>query len=76
MLKLLFFNGLITRPKMSVVVSTFFQSRIESVFDVNITSVGVASSICEAPQKYDLFDNLKSWSCEYRFLTWTFSRNR
>ena len=59
--RLLFLGGLITQPKMSVAVRTLFQSRTESFVDVNIISIGVLSSICEALQKYDLFDHFKAW---------------
>ena len=44
---------------MSVGVRTLFQSRTESFFDLNIISIGVVSSICEALQKYDLLTILK-----------------
>ena len=54
--------GLITQPKIPVAVRTLFESRTESFIDVNIISIGVLSSICEAPQKYDLFDHLKRGS--------------
>ena len=58
--RLLFLGRLITQPKTSVAVRTLFQSRTESFFDVNITSIGVVSCICEALQKYDLFDHFKA----------------
>ena len=59
--RLLFLGRLITQPKTSVAVRTLFQSRTESFFDVNIISIGVVSCICEALQKYDLFDHFKAW---------------
>ena len=60
MKRLLFLGRLITQPKMSVAVRTLFQSRTERFFDVNIIPIGVVSSICEALQKYDLFDHFKA----------------
>ena len=62
---------LITQPKMSVEVRTLFQSRTESFFDVNIVFIGVVSSICEALQKYDLFDHFKAWFYDCIFPTYT-----
>ena len=48
---------------MSVSVRTLFQSRTETFFDVNMISIAITciSSIREALQKYDLFDNIKAW---------------
>ena len=69
--RLLFLGRLITQPKMSVAVRTLFQSKTESFFDVNIISIGVVSCICEALQKYDLFDHFKAWFCDCIFPTYT-----
>ena len=69
--RLLFLGRLITQPKMSVAVTTLFQSRTESFFDVNIISIGVVSCICEALQKYDLFDHFKAWFYDCIFPTYT-----
>ena len=68
MKKLLFWVLLITQPKMSIAVRTMFQSRAESFFDVNIISIGVVSSICAAPQKYDFLDHFKVWFYDCIFL--------
>ena len=69
--RLLFLGRLITQPKTSVAVRTLFQSRTESFFDVNIISIGVVSCICEALQKYDLFNHFKAWFYDCIFPTYT-----
>ena len=38
-----------------------FRSRAESYFDFNIPTTAVLPNICEALQKYGLFDYLKLW---------------
>ena len=59
--RLLFFGSPDHTAKMSVAVRTLFKSRTESFFEVNIVPIGVVSSICQALQKYDLFDHSKAW---------------
>ena len=39
--------------------------------DINIVSIGVVSSICQALQKYDLFDHFKEWFYDCIFPVYT-----
>ena len=71
MKRLLFLSRLVTQPKVSVAVRTLFQSRTESLFDVSIVSIDLVSSICEALQKYDVFDLFKAWFYDCIFPTYT-----
>ena len=59
--KLLFLGSLITEPNMALTVRNLFESRTESYFDTNITSVGVMLSISEVLVKYDPFRYFESW---------------
>ena len=45
--KHLFLGHLLTKPKMTFVVKSLFQSRAMSYFDPNIKSIGVLPSICD-----------------------------
>ena len=47
--------------KMTPAVRELFEIRANSYFDTNIVSLGVLSSICEALDKYDLFNDFDSW---------------
>ena len=53
MRKLLFLGHLVTEPKMAPSV---LRRRIESLFDKDVKSTGTLPSICEALNKYDLFN--------------------
>ena len=46
---------------MAPTVRNLFESRTESYFDTNITSVGVMLSISEVLVKYGLFQYFESW---------------
>ena len=52
---------LINEPKMSPVVKSLFDSRTQSFFDSDITSLGVLPSIAEALHKYELFHYFENW---------------
>ena len=56
MTKLLFLGRLVTEPKMAPSVRNFLRSRTESLFDKDVKSIGILLSICEALNKYDLFN--------------------
>ena len=59
--KLLLLGRLINEPKMSPAVKSFFDSRTKSLFDSDITSLGVLPSIAEALHKYELFHYFENW---------------
>ena len=59
--KLLFLGRLITEPNMAPTVRNLFESKTESNFEANITSVGVVLSISEVLVKYDLLQYFESW---------------
>ena len=54
--KLLFLGRLVTEPKMAPSLRNLLRSRIESLFDKDVKSIGILPSICEALNKYDLFN--------------------
>ena len=59
--KLTFLGRLITEPKIAPAARSLFSSRLDSVFDVNITSRGILTTICDSLHKYNLFHNLELW---------------
>ena len=61
MRKLLFLGRLVTEPKMAPSVRNLLRSRTESMFDKDVKSTGILPSICEALNKYDLFDYFEIW---------------
>ena len=69
--KLLFLGRLITEANMAPTVRNLFESRTESYFDTNITSVGGLLSISEALVKYDLFQYFELWFHNSTFPTFT-----
>ena len=61
MRKLLFLGHLVTEPKMAPSVRNLLRSRTESLFDKDVKSIGILLSICEALNKYDLFNYFEIW---------------
>ena len=61
MRKLLFWGYLVTEPKMAPSVRNFLRSRAESFYDKDVKSIGILPSICEALNKYDLFNYFEIW---------------
>ena len=59
MRKLLSLGRLVTEPKMAPSVRNLPRSRTESLFDKDVKSIGFLLSICEALNKYDLFNYSK-----------------
>ena len=57
---------------MAPAVRNLFESRAESYFDNNITSVGVMLSISEVLVKYDLFQYFELWFNNSTFPTYTY----
>ena len=68
--KLLFLGRLITEPKVAPAVRNLFESKTESYFDANITSVCVMLSISEILVKYNLFHCFESWYNNFMFLSY------
>ena len=56
MRKLLFFGRLVAEPKMAPSIRNLLRSRTENLFDKDVKSIGILPSICEALNKYDLFN--------------------
>ena len=52
---------------MSAVVKGLFRSRAASFFEADLTPIGVLPSICEPPNKYDLFHYFQSWFLDSSF---------
>ena len=69
--KLLFLGRLITERNMAPTGRNLLESRTESYFDTNITSVSVMLSISEVLVKYDLFQYFESWFKNSTFLIYT-----
>ena len=61
MRKLLFLGCLVTEPKMASLLRNLLRSRTESLFDNDVKSIGILPSICEALNKYDLFNYFEIW---------------
>ena len=53
--KLLFWGRLINGQKMTPALRSLSELRSKSLFDANITSLGILPSACEALHKLDLF---------------------
>ena len=56
MRKLLFLGRLVTEPKMAPSLRNLLKSRTETLFDKDVKSIGILPSICEASNKYNLFN--------------------
>ena len=56
MRKLLFLGRLVTEPKMAPSVRNLLRSQTQSLFDKVFKSIGILLSICDALNKYDLFN--------------------
>ena len=59
MRKLLFWGRFVTEPKMAPSLRNLLRSRTESLFDKDVKSIGILPSICEALNKYDLFNDFE-----------------
>ena len=70
MRKLLFLGRLVTEPKMALSLKNLLRSRIESLFDKDVKSTGILPSICEALNKYDLFNYFEIWFNSSTFTTY------
>ena len=46
---------------MTLTLRSLFELQSESLFDANITFLGILPSICEALQKFDLFHYFDEW---------------
>ena len=57
-------------PDFAPSVRNLLESRTESLFDKNVKSIGILQSICEALNKYDLFNCLEIWSNSSTFPTY------
>ena len=68
--KLLFLGRLVTEPKMAPSVRSLLRSRTESLFDKDVKSIGILPSICEALNKYDLFNYFEIWFNSSTFPTY------
>ena len=68
--KLLFLGRLVTEPKMAPSLWNLLRSRTESLFDKDFKSVGILQSICEALNKYDLFNYFEIWFNSSTFPTY------
>ena len=68
--KLLFLGSLIKEPKMSPAVKSLFESRTNSFFNSDITSLGILPSIAEVLHKYELFDYFENWHDNSTFPTY------
>ena len=67
---LLFLVRLVTEPKMAPSLRNLLRSRTESLFDKDVKSVGILPSICEALNKYDLFNYFEIWFNSSTFPTY------
>ena len=70
MRKLLFLGRLVTEPKMAPSVRNLLRSRTESLFDKDVKSIDILPSICEALNKYDLFNYFEIWFNSSTFPTY------
>ena len=70
MRKLLFLGRLVTEPKMAPSLRNLLRSRTESLFDKDVKSIGILPSICEALNKYDLFNYFEIWFNSSTFPTY------
>ena len=70
MRKLLFLGRLVTEPKMAPSMRNLLRSRTESLFDEDVKSIGILPSICEALNKYDLFNYFEIWFNSSTFPTY------
>ena len=70
MRKLLFLGCLVTEPKMAPSLRNLLRSRTESLFDKDVKSIGILPSICEALNKYDLFNYFEIWFNSSTFPTY------
>ena len=70
MKKLLFLGRLVPEPKMAPSVRNLLRSRTESLFDKDVKSIGFLLSICEALNKYDLFNYFEIWFSSSTFPTY------
>ena len=61
MRKLLFLGRLVTEPKFASSVRNLLRSRTESLFDKDAKSIDILPNICEALNKYDLFNYFEIW---------------
>ena len=68
--KLLFLGRLVTEPKMAPSLRNLLWSRTESLFDKDVKSIGILPSICEALNKYDLFNYFEIWFNSSTFPTY------
>ena len=68
--KLLFLGRLVTEPKMKPSVRYLLRSRTESLFDTDVKSTGILLNICEALNKYDLFNHFEIWFNSSTFPTY------
>ena len=68
--KLLFLGRLVTEPKMAPSLRNLLRSRTESLFDKDVKSIGILPSICEALNKYDLFNYFEIWFNSSTFPTY------
>ena len=71
MRKLLFLGHLVTEPKMAPSLRNLLRSRTESLFDKDVKSIGILPSICEALNKYDLFNYFEIWFNSSTFPTYS-----
>ena len=70
MRKLLFLGRLVTEPKMAPSLGNLLRSRTESLFDIDVQSIGILPSICEALNKYHLFNYFEIWFKSSTFPTY------
>ena len=74
--KLMLWGRLITEPEMATAVRSLFSRRLDSFFDVNITSRGVLVTICDSLHKFNLFHYLELWFRESIFSTYNRTRKQ
>ena len=68
--KLLFLGRLVTEPKVAPSMRNLVRSLTESLFDKDVKSIGILPSICEALNKYDLFNYFETWFNSSTFPTY------
>ena len=68
--KLLFLGRLVTEPKMAPSLRNLLRSRSESLLDKDVKPIGILLSICEALNKYDLFNYFEIWFNSSTFPTY------
>ena len=71
MRKLLFLGRLVTEPKTAPSIRNLLRSRTGSLFDKDVKSIGILPSICEALNKYDLFNYFEIWFNSSTFPTYS-----